>query len=165
MLSRVWARKGTRPRIPRDRRFGYPPLLRMPGTQARRRTCLQPGEYRRNEPASRRYLSDAVELGSHAVVVLDGAGWHKSKDLDIPSNLSLLHLPPYSPELNPMENVFEYLKSNHLANRVFRLVEDVFIGVKMAWLEFEDAPDLIKSITSRKWAAAEAVNEKSSMIN
>ena len=64
-----------------------------------------------------------------------------------------------------MENVFEYLKSHHLANRVFHFAEDVCIGVKMAWLEFEDARDLIKSITSRKWAAAEAVNEKSSMIN
>ena len=110
-------------------------------------------------------ISAAVEPGSHAVVVLDGEGWQKSKDLDIPANISRLHLPPYSPELNPMENVFECLKSNHLANRVLKLVEDVCIGVKMAWLESEDAPDLINSITSRKWAAAEAVNEKCSMIN
>ena len=57
------------------------------------------------------------------------------------------------------------MKSNHLANRVFPFVEDACIGVKVAWLEFENAPDLIKSITSRKWAAAEAVNEKSWMIN
>ena len=77
-------------------------------------------------------------------------GWHKFRDLDIPTNLFLLHLPPYSPELNPMENVFEYLKSNHLANRVFNLGEDVCIGVKMAWLKFENDPDLIKSITARE---------------
>ena len=166
MLSRVWARKGTRPRIPRDRHFGYCYLFSAACPQRKRavgHVCS-----RANTDEMNRNLGDisaAVELGSHAVVVLDGAGWHKSKDLDIPSNLSLLHLPPYSPELNPMENVFEYLKFNHLANRVFRLIEDVFIGVKMAWLEFEDAPDLIKSITSRKWAAAEAVNAKSSMIN
>ena len=123
---------------------------------------------RANTVEMNRHLGDisaAVEPGNHAVVVVDGTGWHKSRDLDIPSNLSLLHLPPYSPELNPMENVFEYLKSNHLANRVFRLVEDVLIGVKMAWLEFEDVPDLIKSITSRKWATADAVNKKSSIIN
>ena len=166
MLSRVWARKGTRPRIPRDRRFGYCYLFSAACPERKRavgHVCS-----RANTVEMNRHLGDnraAVGPGNHAVVVLDSAGWHKSRDLDIPSNLSLLHLPPYSPELIPMENVFEYLKSNHLANRVFRLVEDVFIGVKMAWLEFEDVPDLIKSITSRKWATADAVNTKSSMIN
>ena len=166
MLSRVWARKGSRPRIPRDRRFGYCYLFSAACPERKRavgHVCS-----RANTVEMNRHLGDisaAVEPGSHAVVVLDGAGWHKSRDLDIPTNLSLLHLAPYSPELNPMENVFEYLKSNHLANRVFKLVEDVCTGVKMAWLAFENNPDLIKSITARKWAAAEAVNEESSMIN
>ena len=95
-------------------------------------------------------FSAAVEPGSHAVVVLDGAGWHKSRDLDIPDHLSLPHLPPYSPELNPTKIDFEYLKSNHLANRVFQIVQNVCIGVKMARVEFEDNPNLIKSITSRE---------------
>ncbi len=166
VLSRVWARKGSRPRIPRDRRFGYCYLFSAACPERKRavgHVCS-----RANTVEMNRHFGDisaAVEPGSHAVVVLDGAGWHKSRDLDIPTNLSLLHLPPYSPELNPMENVFEYLKSNHLANRVFKLVEDVCTGVTMAWLAFENNPDLIKSITARKWAAAEAVNEESSMIN
>ncbi|MCY4589008.1 MAG: transposase [Alphaproteobacteria bacterium] len=47
----------------------------------------------------------AVAPGAHGVVVLDGAGWHRSGDLLVPPNLTLLHLPPYSPELNPMEQI------------------------------------------------------------
>ena len=109
-------------------------------------------------------ISAAVEPGFHAVVVLDGAGWHKSRDLDFPDHLSVPHLPPYSQELDPTKIVFEYLKSNHLANRVVQ-VQDVCIRVKMARLEFEDNPDLINSITSRKCAAAEVVNNESSMTN
>ena len=110
-------------------------------------------------------ISGAVEAGRHAVVVLDGSGWYKSKDLDIPDNHSLLHLPPYSPERNPMENDFEFLKSNHLTSRVFQFVEDVCICAKLAWLAFEDTPDLISSFTSRKWYEVEAVNMKRSMTN
>ena len=47
-------------------------------------------------------ISAKVKPGNHAVVVLDGAGWHRSKALEVPANVSLLHLPPHSPELNPV---------------------------------------------------------------
>ena len=64
-------------------------------------------------------ISRVVEPGSHAVVVLDGAGWHQSGGkLNLPDNVSLLHLPPYSPELNPVENVWQYLRQNYLSHRV-----------------------------------------------
>ena len=53
------------------------------------------------------------------MLVLDGAGWHGSAALDLPDNLSLLTLPPYSPELNPVENVWAYLRANKLAITVF----------------------------------------------
>ena len=52
---------------------------------------------------------------AHAVLVLDGAGWHQTGGaLRVPSNITLLHLPPYAPELNPVENVWQYLRSNKL---------------------------------------------------
>ena len=76
----------------------------------------------------------------------------QSGELAIPNNISLLHLPPYSPELNPMENVFEFLKSSQLANRVFETVEDVTLAVRRAWLDFSEDPKRIHSITYRKWA-------------
>jgi transposase len=49
-----------------------------------------------------------VPAGRHAVVVMDQAGWHSTKRLEIPNNISILHLPPYSPELNPQEQVWQY---------------------------------------------------------
>ena len=165
MLSRVRACKGTRQRIPRDRRFGFyyvlfaacPVRERAVGHVCSRANTVEISRHPDN-------ISAAVPLGFHAVVVLDGAGWNRSRELDIPINPSLLHLPPNNSDLNPRENFFEYPKSNYPTNRIFRIVEDVCIGVKTAWLEFEDAPDLSKSITSRKWATADAVDRQTSMI-
>ncbi len=59
-------------------------------------------------------ISTQVTAGAHAVVILDQAGWHTTHDLDLPDNISLLFLPPYSPELNPIENLFQFLRHNFL---------------------------------------------------
>ena len=61
-----------------------------------------------------------VCVGAIALLVLDGAGWHTSPRLNVPENtIVLLPLPPYSPELNPMENVWEFLRGNFLSLRVW----------------------------------------------
>ena len=60
-------------------------------------------------------IARTVAPGAHAVLVLDGAGWHGGQDLAVPDNISLLTLPPYAPELNPVENVWEYLRGNNSA--------------------------------------------------
>ncbi len=71
-------------------------------------------------------ISDAVAPGAHGVLVLDGAGWHRRDGrLRVPDNITLLHLPPYSPELNPIETVWAYLRSNTLSNRVFDTYDDI----------------------------------------
>jgi len=58
-----------------------------------------------------------VAQEAHAVVVLDGAGWHQTGGgLTVPDNIILLHLPPYSPELNPAENIWQSLRQNYLSN-------------------------------------------------
>jgi transposase len=65
-------------------------------------------------------ISRHVAAGAHAVVVLDGAGWHQTGGRpQVPGNVSLLRLPPYPPELNPQENIWQYLRQNQLSNRVF----------------------------------------------
>ncbi len=153
MLSRVWARKGTRSRIPCDRRFGhcYPFSAACPA----RKLAVGHISERANTTKMNRHLQDVSEQvapGSHAVVVLIGAGWQKSKDLEIPNNISLLFLPPYSPELNPRETMFEFLKSSQLANRVFETVDDVTLAVRRAWIDFVEDPDRIQSIPFRTWA-------------
>ncbi len=97
-------------------------------------------------------ISRAVTPGCHGVVVLDGAGWHRATDLAIPDNLTLLRLPPCSPELNPIKNLFGFLKSNCLANRVFPTVDDVRVAISDAWNTLRQDADRISSITTRTWA-------------
>lgn len=99
-------------------------------------------------------ISSQVTPGAHAVVVLDGAGWHQTGGrLSIPENISLLHLPPYSPELNPQENVWEYMRQNQLANRVYDSYDAIVQACCKAWNDFVNEPGRIQSIGSRDYAA------------
>jgi transposase len=65
-------------------------------------------------------ISRCVAAGAHAVLTLDIAGWHTTRKLQVPSDISLLHLPPASPELNPTEDVWQHARQSYLSNRVFR---------------------------------------------
>lgn len=153
MLTRVWARRGSRPRVPRDFRYGYCYLFSA--------ICPASGVAaghvcdRANTDEMNRHLLDisaAVPDGRHALVVLDGAGWHKSKALEWPHNVSLLHLPPYSPELNPVETVFQFLKARYFANQVFATANVVKERVSAVWSDFTQVPDRITSLGTRAWA-------------
>src|SRR4051794_4905655 len=119
-LTRVWARRGTRPRAPRDRRYAWAYLFgAVCPERAVGAALVLP--YADTE-ATGLHLAEIgrhVAPGAHAVVVLDGAGWHAAGGLAVPENLTLLPLPRYSPELNPVENVWEYLRQNKLGLRVW----------------------------------------------
>ncbi len=78
-----------------------------------------------------------VAAGSHAALVLDGAGYHIAAALTIPENITLVRLPPYAPELNPIENVWEYLRGNKLAITVFDDYDDIVDKACDAWNFFE----------------------------
>jgi len=98
-------------------------------------------------------ISLEVAPASHAILVCDGAGWHqKGKKLLVPDNITLLPLPPYSPELNPMENVWDYLRQNKLCTRVWQTYEDILETCQDAWRFLINDPDRIQSIGTRKWA-------------
>jgi putative transposase len=99
-------------------------------------------------------ISQAVETGAHAVVLLDQAGWHTSSKLVVPPNISLLALPPKSPELNPTENVWQYMRDNWLSNRVFESTSDIVDHCCHAWNKLIDQPWTIMSIGLRDWAHA-----------
>jgi transposase len=94
----------------------------------------------------------AEEVEKHAVLVLDRAGWHAAKSLKIPSNITLLHLPPYSPELNPKENFWQGLKNKYLANRVFDSFDDIMDSCENAWKEFTQNKQNFIQLCSRDWA-------------
>ena len=98
-------------------------------------------------------ISAAVTPGAQAVLVCDGAGWHqRGKKLVVPDNITLLPLPPYSPELNPMENVWAYLRQNKLCALVRPTYEDIVDACQSAWRFLIDDPDRIRSIGIREWA-------------
>lgn len=98
-------------------------------------------------------ISTQVAPAAHAVVTLDGAGWHKpGGKLIVPDNISLLALPPYSPELNPVENVWQYLRQNYLANRVFETYTAIMDACCDAWNALAEQPDKIREIATREWA-------------
>ena len=97
-------------------------------------------------------ISKTVATGAHALLIMDGAGWHQAKTLKVPENITLLKLPAYAPERNPMENVWAYLRANKLAITVFDSHEDILDKCQGAWNVFESDPKRISSITKREWA-------------
>ena len=80
-----------------------------------------------------RFISASVAADVHVVLVLDRAGWHLANDLQVPPNITLLHLPPYSPELNPVERLWAYLRSHYLSNRAYQDYADLFHACGQAW--------------------------------
>jgi len=74
-----------------------------------------------------------VAPGAHAVVLLDQAGWHASAELVVPPNMTLMPLPPRCPELNPVENVWQFMRDNWLSNRIFKSYEDIVQECCQAW--------------------------------
>ena len=97
-------------------------------------------------------ISVQVAADAHGVVILDGAGWHDSEGLEIPENLSLIKLPPYSPELNPVERVWHYLRSHWLSLRVFGGLAEIFDACVDAWNRFANDSALIASLCHVDWA-------------
>src|SRR5215207_8385560 len=104
-------------------------------------------------------LARAVPAGTHAVLVLDGAGWHVSEDLAVPANLTLVHPPPYSPELNPVERVWEFLRDRWLSHRVLAGgYEAVVDAACAAWNALLAEPGRLRSLTSYPWLPMSVTN-------
>ena len=97
-------------------------------------------------------ISLAVAPGAHAAVLMDQAGWHTTGKLEIPSNISIIALPAKCPELNPVENVWQYLRGNWLSNRVFDNYDDIVDAACDAWRRLIAQPETITSIGMRAWA-------------
>ena len=97
-------------------------------------------------------ISSRVARGAHAVLLLDRAGWHTTDKLNIPKNMTLIFLPSRSPELNPVENIWQYLRANWLSNRVFETYDDIIEAACDAWNKLIALPDVITSIAMRNWA-------------
>ena len=97
-------------------------------------------------------ISKAIDPGAHGVVIVDQAGWHMSAKLTIPDNITLLPLPPRSPELNPVENIWQFMRDNWLSTRIFDSYDDIVALCCEAWNKLIDRPWKIMSIGRRQWA-------------
>jgi hypothetical protein len=152
-LTRIWAKRGSRPRAPRDR--GYTSAYIFGAVCPDRyigAALVMPEVNLEAMEAHLAEISRRVTPGAHAVLVLDGAAWHTSPKLRVPDNISLLPLPRYSPELNPVENVWEFLRANFLSHRVWDGYDAIVDACRDAWNKLMLMPEQIASITTRAWA-------------
>jgi transposase len=144
-LTRVWARTGSRPAAVKQTKYEWVYLYAAvePAT-GESVALLAPNVDAGTFDVFLRMLSKDLKPGEHAVLILDGAGWHKSKSLVMPDNVTCLLLPPYSPELNPVENLWHYLRSHYLSNRAYRDYNDLLDAGSQAWRQL--TPAVIKSV-------------------
>jgi len=153
--TRIWARIGTRPRLPTDQRYENAYLFGA--------ICPRLGKGAglvlpsANTQAMQMHLDEIscnVATRAHAVVLMDRAGWHKTDKLKVPNNLTIILLPSCSPELNPVENVWQYLRQNWLSNLVFEDYQAILDAGCDVWNKLVAAPETIMSIGLREWAHA-----------
>jgi transposase len=87
-----------------------------------------------------------LEPGVHAVMIWDQAGYHVANALKVPANVSLIELPPYSPELNPVENLWHYLRSHYWSNREYPNYDALMDAAVHAWRKAALDPEIIKTV-------------------
>lgn len=97
-------------------------------------------------------ISAAVAPGAHAVLLMDQAGWHVSQHLVVPPNVTIMPLPPKCPELNPVENIWQFMRDNWLSNRVFTSYDAILDHCCEAWNKLVNQPWHIMSIGWATWA-------------
>ena len=152
-LTRTWAAKGTRPRLIRQQQFEYayifgavcPALDKAVG-------LILPVANTDAMLVHLEHISAEIPEGRHAILILDQASWHTTKRLRKFNNLTLLSLPPASPELNPTEQVWQVLRDTYLANRCYEDYEDIVRCCCNAWNGWVGIPGNIRTLCSRSWA-------------
>lgn len=152
-LAYIWARRGTRPRAVQDTRYAWAYLFgAVCPERAVGAALVLP--YANTEAMNLHLveIGKTVAPGAHAALVVDGAGWHVSDEVVVPDNISLVKLPPYAPELNPIENVWAYLRGTKLAHRLFKSYDDIVTACCDAWNTFIADAKTVQSITTRQWA-------------
>ena len=130
----IWAPVGARPPMVRDNRHDSAHVLgAICPARGVGAAIIMPSVNIEAMKGHLREINSQVAQGAHAVLVLDGAGWHQTGgELNVPDNITLLSLPPYAPELNPMENVWEYLRANKLCALVWDTYEAIINACRPA---------------------------------
>ncbi len=149
----MWAPKGTRPRALKQQGFTsafvFGSVCPATGDSA---AIVMP---QTNTDAMNKHLallSAHLQHNEHAVLVCDNASWHRSKQLQVPSNITLVHLPAYSPELNPVEQVWQWMRQRFWSNRFFVNYDDIVDAVCDALNIFDKNIERVSSLCTRSWA-------------
>lgn len=143
--TRVWARTGSRPTAVKQTRYEWVYLYAAVEPATGASVALQAPHV--NTDTMNVFLAMlATELApqEHAVLVMDQAGWHKARALKVPDTVTILYLPPYSPELNPVERLWAYLRSHYLSNRVYDDYQHLLDAGATAWQRL--TPKVLKSV-------------------
>jgi transposase len=146
-LTTVWAQRGTRPRAPEQAAYGNLHVLpAVCPASGRAEGLISP---QLNASVVQTFLDQLAATrptGTHAVRVWDGAGYHVANALRVPDNLSVVKLPPSSPELNPVERLWLYLRSHYRSNRVYADLSALEEAAVSGWRAVCLTPDRIKSV-------------------
>jgi hypothetical protein len=152
-ITRRWARRGTRPRASHDQRTQWTYIFGA--------ICPAKGKAAGlvlpfcNTWAMNLHLQEIslnVAPGAHAVLLVDQAGWHMTPKLNVPKNITIVPLPSRSPELNPVENIWQFIRDNWLSNRIFSSGQEIVALACDAWNKLVAQPWKIMSIGMRDWA-------------
>jgi transposase len=149
-LTNVWSETGSRPQRVRQTEYDWVYVYAAVNAETGASSAmLAPDVNTDYMNAHLQFISAQVTKGSHGILVLDQAGWHVAKRLKVPQNLTLLHLPAYSPELNPVERVWAYPRSHYMSNRLFKDYEQLFNLTAAAWNRLDR--ERLKSICHTAW--------------
>lgn len=150
--TRLWAPTGSRPRAVRQQQFEYAYLFgSVCPSRGIGKALVVPWTNKNIMHLHLEQISKATEKGRHAVVVMDGAGWHTDDVADAFDNVSVIKIPPYSPELNPIEQVWSWMRQHCLANQAFKDYDDIVEKVCTAWNRFLESSQRVTIMCSRVW--------------
>jgi transposase len=150
----AWAPGGTRPRVAQqqERQF-VDALLAVNPRDGRVNAFLHRG-LNADVMSTFLALTRARFPGRYLVMLLDGAGWHIAGSLVVPPRMHLEFLPPWSPELNPVEPVWDYVREHYTANQRFASLGRVESRLCEAFVDLANDPALVRSITAFSWVKA-----------
>lgn len=152
-VTRTWAKRGSRPRLARQQQFEYAYIFgAVCPAKDEAVGLVMPIVNTEAMLVHLEHIAAKIPEGRHGVIVLDQAAWHTTKRLNRFSNISLLPLPPASPELNPTEQVWQVLRDAHLANRCYEDYNAITDACCDAWNAFVDTPSRVQNLCSRSWA-------------
>ena len=149
-MTRVWAKRGSRPTQTQQTEYRWVYLFGAVNPLTGDSVALiAPTVNTFVMNAHLRMIGKHVGCERHVVLVMDQAGWHVSKALKVSANITLLLLPPYSPELNPIERLWHWLREHQLSNRIYIDYDDLFESGCRAWNTL--TPERLKTICATSW--------------